>query len=706
MVLGWTDLKMCGWEEKLSETQLCDKKIRPACYVYNNDGIAGWAPGFGDGEARVLERDVPVLWFESKGKTRLGWLGIKWLLKPMVLDDPNRPADPDHPSNQARKRYADIRGYDSFEAMLASSGTEGALPTKVPSSASASDSDSTPDVDMYDFGDNPPPVDDSDDEDYVERASRKDKESDDEMVDAEERLATPQPLRRSTQEVRPTSRLAESGWPSGRLGAAAGTRLSARKERSTADREDVTMEEIRQATPSKSRVTGDASPSTMDSNGGLPNVALGTPATPTSKDAAKTAQANSSTSVRMASPDSMPGPAERVALSELSRGNPSQKFKTQEDTKSPNTKASRHGENGSRLDHAAMTNLAQSAMKAASKSPSLGKEATQISPVLQVADLLNGTTNSEKAAEQSSPASQAKPNEVRRPLPSGPMQDSRSPSATVIQAAARRHPLPHKPVLGPVSGQKEDVSQQPSPALSVRSNNEERPTLIGPGTQAPRCGSAGSAESVPRRSDPRMSISNAVDDHDHDDDTIKRTELSFLDKEQGPNNGISSGNSTPRVLTHISLANDARWRAVRASESPSMSPAMIQSPGIDRSAAASPVLGGKRELDMSIDVAEFHEGDKHWAQEGEFLRFVLGDEASGVAKTRKEDGIEATVDPSQVKAAQMAGLEVRLMLKAGGEQRFVFGANALTGSHRGARLQTTKFYRWVTGRNADIEHVG
>ncbi|GKT93649.1 hypothetical protein Ct61P_11499 [Colletotrichum tofieldiae] len=449
------------------------------------------------------------------------------------------------------------------------------------------------------------------------------------------------------------------------------------------------MEETRQATPSKSRVTGDATPSTMGSNGGLPNVALGTPATPTSKDAAKTAQTNSSTSVRMASPDSMPGPAERVALSEPSRGNPSQKFKTQEDTKSPNTKASRHGENGSRLDHAAMTNLAQSAMKAASKSPNLGKEATQISPVLQVADLLNGTTNSEKAAEQSSPASQAKPNE----------RDSNPGSSSEA-------PLPHKPVLGPVSGQKEDVSQQPSPALSVRSNNEERPTLIGPGTQAPRCGSAGSAESVPRRSDPRMSISNAVDDHDDDDDAVKRTELSFLDKDQGPNNGISSGNSTPRVLTHISLANDARWRAVRASESPSMSPAMIQSPGIDRSAAASPVLGGKRELDMSIDVAEFHEGDKHWAQEGEFLRFVLGDEASGVAKTRKEDGIEATVDPSQVKAAQMTGLEVRLMLKAGGEQRFVFGANALTGSHRGARLQTTKFYRWVTGRNADIEHVG
>ncbi|OHW99809.1 hypothetical protein CSPAE12_01479 [Colletotrichum incanum] len=288
IVLGWTDLKMCGWEETLSETQLCDKKIRPACYVYNHDGISGWAPGFGDGEARVLEREVPVLWFESQGKNRIGWLGIKWLLKPMAVNDPNRPADPDHPSNQARTQYAEIRGYNSFEAMLASSGAEGALPKKAPSSVSASDSDSTPDVDVYDFGDNLPPVNDLDDEDYVERASRKGKESDDEMVDADERLVTPQPLRRSTQEMRPTLRLAESGWPSGRLGAAAGTRLSAKKERSTVDKEDVTIQTTRQATPSKSRATNDMTPSRTVINGGLPNVTLRAPATPTSKDAAKT----------------------------------------------------------------------------------------------------------------------------------------------------------------------------------------------------------------------------------------------------------------------------------------------------------------------------------------------------------------------------------------------------------------------------------
>ncbi|KAK2001463.1 hypothetical protein LX36DRAFT_653305 [Colletotrichum falcatum] len=111
-------------------------------------------------------------------------------------------------------------------------------------------------------------------------------------------------------------------------------------------------------------------------------------------------------------------------------------------------------------------------------------------------------------------------------------------------------------------------------------------------------------------------------------------------------------------------------------------------------------------MDMSIDVAEFHEGHKHWAREGEFLRFLVEGESGSIAKTKKEDGIEATVDPRLVKAAQMTGSEVRLILKTGGEQRFVFGGNALTGSHRGAKLQTTKFYRWVTANNADIEHIG
>ncbi|EFQ34316.1 uncharacterized protein GLRG_09460, partial [Colletotrichum graminicola M1.001] len=382
-----------------------------------------------------------------------------------ALDDPNRPADPDHPSNQARKRYADIRGYDSFEAMLASSGAEGAVPTKVPSSASASDSDSIPDVDMYDFGDNPPLVDDSDDEDYVEGTGDKDKELDEEMVDVE-----PQPLRRSTQEVRPTLRLGENGWPSGRLGGAAGTRLSARKDMPTATAsEDVTMDDASQATSSKSYVTGDETPNTTGVNGGLPSLALGTPASSISENAVRVGLSESATgtndgaSKSVASPDSMRDPGGRAAISEPStRGNSSQRLNEQESAKTDSRKDLQHGENGSRLGHTAMANLAQSAVTAASKSPSLSVEAPQISPALQVADLLNDATTPEKAIEQPLASTRDKPAEARRPLPLGPMPDSRSSGVAVIQPTTRKHPLPHKPTLGPISSQREGVSQQPS----------------------------------------------------------------------------------------------------------------------------------------------------------------------------------------------------------------------------------------------------
>ncbi|KZL65220.1 hypothetical protein CI238_11843 [Colletotrichum incanum] len=47
---------------------------------------------------------------------------------------------------------------------------------------------------------------------------------------------------------------------------------------------------------------------------------------------------------------------------------------------------------------------------------------------------------------------------------------------------------------------------------------------------------------------------------------------------------------------------------------------------------------------MSIDVAEFHEGDKHWAQDGEFLRLVLEDESSGSGQGGAGDRVEGKVD--------------------------------------------------------------
>lgn len=749
MVLGWTDLDMCGWDSKLSSTGLYDKKVRSACYTYNADGIAGWAPGFGDGEARVMERDIPVLWFEPKAQTRLGWLGVKWLLKPMLLDDPDRPADPDHPSNRARKMYAETRGFNSFEAMLArhkhqspgaDEGAESAeeVPksAQLPSSASASDSGSPPDVDMYDFGDVHHPADDSDDEDYIER-SGKDKDMDDDMTDGDRRPTTPQPLRRSTQEVRPVSRLGDSSWSSLRSGAAAGTRSSAKKDKTTAENDDVTMEDVSQGTPSKTRVVDSRTPtpSVQGNAGGLPSVALGTPATPNDSklDDATTApvpnsahRPNGSAATSTASPGPTEPRAERVALSEFSEGNPPQRSNAHEITKAANNnvkvlRESDVSEGKNPLaENISLANLAQGAMKAASKSPSLEKEGPRISPKLQLANLLNNNTSAEKPVEQSSlPASQAtKPTEARRPLPSGPLQSSRpSPAPSPMPSkeqqaekdkAQRPTPTPLKlsPII-PASNHKLDAGQRPSPALSVQSSREVAPALNSPMILPPR---SGSAESALRRPDPRMSISNALDDQERG--VINQTGLGItIEKDAGPNtsNGISSGNSTPRMPTHVNLVNDERWRAIRTSESPRISPAMIRSPLIDRSAAASPALSVKNLADNPMDVAAFREGDKSWTQPGKFLRFFVEDESSGIARTRKEDGIEVVVDARQVKAAQMVGSTVRLMLKAEDgkplEQQFVFEANSLTGSHRGARPQATKFYRWVTSKSSAIEHI-
>ncbi|KAK1624165.1 hypothetical protein BDP81DRAFT_111927 [Colletotrichum phormii] len=723
MILGWTSLKMCGWDGWLSDTQLCDKKIRPTCYTYNDEGIGGWAPGYGDGEPRELDRDVPVLWFEKNGNTRLGWLGVKFILKPLLLDDPDRSADPLDPANNARKKYAEIRGYDSFEAMLAhvqarkspggaevgsttETATTATIPAKLPSFTSASDSDPVPDVDMYDFGDNPPPADDSDDEDYVEPKRRNGQGSDDDMADIEEGPTTPQqPLRRSTQEVRPTSRLSESSWMTGRSGAAAGTRLSAKKDKAAVDKEDVTMDDGAQVSPSKDRAVSreSATPIPANTSGGPVTVALGTPATPQKASAEiavngpfsipnSTPRTEGSAPMSTVSPDSsqptVVAATERSALTEIAGSNASQRQNAQDSAHSAaeTTRAPRDSENQSQMDQASMASLAQSAMKAASKSPSLHKEVPRISPKLQIADLVNDAASSEKA--------------VRRPL-------SSKPSLDLVESAPLRHPLPQKPSQGIHLDQMTRASQQPSPALSTKSIKEAAsPALNSPFPQPPRSASAASAESAARRPDPRMSIASMSSNSAHDDQergTIKQTVVIST------SNGTASGRSTPKVLTHASLVNNEQWRAVRASESPRVTPAALQSPLIDRSAAASPALGGKRDVGNFIDVSEFHQGSQHWVQPGKFLRFNAEDESSSIMRSKEEDGMEAVVDASIVKAAKMAGTTVQLELKTEKgerlEQRLVFEANSVTGSQRGAKLQATKFYRWLSAKNPDMQHL-
>ncbi|KAL2882593.1 hypothetical protein SGCOL_001795 [Colletotrichum sp. CLE4] len=723
MILGWTSLKMCGWDGWLSDTQLCDKKIRPTCYTYNDEGIGGWAPGYGDGEPRELDRDVPVLWFEKNGNTRLGWLGVKFILKPLLLDDPDRSADPLDPANNARKKYAEIRGYDSFEAMLAHvqarqsptgaevesttvTATTATIPAKLPSFASASDSDPVPDVDMYDFGDNPPPADDSDDEDYVEPKRRNGQDSDDDMADIEEGPTTPQqPPRRSTQEVRPTSRLSESSWMTGRSGAAAGTRLSAKKDRAAVDKEDVTMGDAAQVSPSKDRAVSreNATPVPANTNGGPVTVALGTPATPQKASAeiavnGPTSIPNSTPMTEGSAPMSTVSPessqptvvsaTERSALSEIARSNASQRQNALDSAHlaAETIRAPPASENQTQMDQTSMASLAQTAMKTASKSPSLDKEVPRISPKLQIADLVNDAASSEKA--------------VRRPLPSKPVLD-------LVESAPLRHPLPQKPSQGIHLDQMTRASQQPSPALSTKSIKEAAsPSLYSPFPQPPRSASAASAESAARRPDPRMSIASMSSSSAHDDQergTIKQTVVI------GTSNGTASGSSTPKVLTHASLVNNEQWRAVRASESPRVTPATLQSPLIDRSAAASPALGGKRDAENFIDVSEFHQGSQHWVQPGKFLRFNTDDESSSIMRSKEEDGMEAVVDASLVEAAKMAGTTVQLKLKTEKgeklEQRLVFEANSVTGSQRGAKLQATKFYRWLSAKNPDMQHL-
>ncbi|OLN94124.1 hypothetical protein CCHL11_07142 [Colletotrichum chlorophyti] len=702
MVLGWTSLKQCGWDCNLSDTPLYEKKVRPSCYIYNDEGIAGWAPGFGDGEPKVSERDIPVIWYEPKGKTRLGWLGVKWLLKPMLLDDPDRPADPEHPANVARAKYADIRGFNSFEDMLAGvkrqspaatsagSAEVAAVPAKLPSSASASDSDSSPDVDMYDFGDNPPVGDDSEDEDYVEMGGNG-KHSDDDMADDDDgaRPTTPQPLRRSTQEVRPTSRLGESGWGSGRIGAAAGTRASAKKDKTTIDREDVAMPDAPRVTPSKSRAGHqEATPKNDKEDGGsVPNVALGTPATPNKSSdddtnapadtmQAPPARAASNSSTSIVSAGSPEPRSEHSILSEMARAATDHaRISREQALDELKRDSAAETMDGSRSGNAEAT--AQE------------RETPRVSPKVQVTDLLNSTSSGETTRA-------SKPDNARRqPLPSRPS------SSDSNEAAPLRRPLPSKPTSLHVTAndRRTDVGQQPSPALSVRSNKEAEVR-------------SGSVDSMARRSDPRMSINNALDDGARETGR-QGAEGAMAEKDQEPttSNGISSGNSTPRLLSQANLANDDRWKAVRASQSPHTTSASI-----DRSAATSPALSIKNTTEELIDVLSFREGDKRWVQTApdKFLRFHMVNDERGIAQTSKEDGIEATIDPSRVKAAQMVGstpttATVRLMLKSNNgtasEQEFVFGNNKVTGSHRGARMQAQKFYRFVASKNPDIEHA-
>ncbi|KAH6692272.1 hypothetical protein F5X68DRAFT_250470 [Plectosphaerella plurivora] len=77
MVLPWKQLPPLGggiMAETLGHSPLLREAQRKTCYIYDQDGIAGWMPGYEDGGQHVKKRWFPVLWFEKTLPDSYGWL--------------------------------------------------------------------------------------------------------------------------------------------------------------------------------------------------------------------------------------------------------------------------------------------------------------------------------------------------------------------------------------------------------------------------------------------------------------------------------------------------------------------------------------------------------------------------------------------------------------------------------------------------------
>lgn len=118
MALGWKDLSMCGRDEMFCDLNLHKDMPRPRCYKFDNEGIIGWAAGYGDGESLVSSREVAVMRCERNGEDSFMWTSVR-LLKPFHLDGPDRHWEADAGELRTLQVYARIRGFDSFESMLA-----------------------------------------------------------------------------------------------------------------------------------------------------------------------------------------------------------------------------------------------------------------------------------------------------------------------------------------------------------------------------------------------------------------------------------------------------------------------------------------------------------------------------------------------------------------------------------------------------------
>lgn len=111
VILGWDDQKPGGLEIRLSGTGLIDKTSSPPnCYIYHNDAIIGWAPGFEDGGPKVNQRKFPAMFFDN----RFAWVSAKWLEKfPLYESDP--PQKRSRHFDMARGWIAKKEGFASWE---------------------------------------------------------------------------------------------------------------------------------------------------------------------------------------------------------------------------------------------------------------------------------------------------------------------------------------------------------------------------------------------------------------------------------------------------------------------------------------------------------------------------------------------------------------------------------------------------------------
>ncbi|KAM0327460.1 hypothetical protein ACHAQA_005748 [Verticillium albo-atrum] len=106
MILAWKDLSHCGLPGRtLGQLELIKQAKRKECYLYDAEGISGWSPDYEDDGKQVKKRWFPVIWFEGNRTedNREGWVRAEELSNFDLLPAPKRGAY--HPETRAREWY-------------------------------------------------------------------------------------------------------------------------------------------------------------------------------------------------------------------------------------------------------------------------------------------------------------------------------------------------------------------------------------------------------------------------------------------------------------------------------------------------------------------------------------------------------------------------------------------------------------------------